>query len=205
MKFSSFPFPLRFPTQSGADALRGSRLVLAAFLLLAGQRAFCQVSSDFEVKDRVLIRYHGRDEEVAIPESLGINRIGEKAFAGNALRSVKIPVGVNAVESRAFAGCVFLTAVSLPNTVTRIGYRAFFGCSFLENISIPRSLREIGGGAFLNCRSLPALELPSALRSVGPRAFSGCTGLQNLSLSRRTRIGEHAFMGVPPGAVHYRD
>jgi hypothetical protein len=181
------------------------RAALAVFLLLTGSRVFCQLSSDFEVKNRVLVRYLGREAEVAIPESLGINRIGEKAFSGNTLRSVKIPVGVDAVESRAFAGCAFLKTVFLPNTVTRIGYRAFFGCTFLESVTIPRSLQYIDGGAFFNCRSLSVLELPAGLRSIGPRAFSGCTGLQKLSLFRRTRVGEHAFIGVVPQAITYRD
>jgi hypothetical protein len=175
-----------------------------AFLVL-GVSVFCQSFPDFEVKDRVLVKYRGRNEEVLIPESLGINRIGERAFAGNMLKSVKIPAGVDVIESRAFAGCSFLREVFLPNTVSVIGYRAFFNCGILETVNMPYSLRSIEGGAFFNCRSIRVMDMPSTLRSIGPRAFSGCTGFEILRLSRRTRIGEHAFMGVPPGRISYKD
>jgi hypothetical protein len=173
--------------------------------LVFGVSVFCQTFSDFEVKDRVLVKYRGRNEAVVIPESLGINRIGERAFAGNMLKSVKIPPGVDIIENRAFAGCSFLREVFLPNTVSVISYRAFFNCSVLETVNVPYSLRIIEDGAFFNCRSIRIMDLPSTLRSIGPRAFSGCTGFESLRLSRRTRVGEHAFMGIAPERIHYKD
>jgi hypothetical protein len=179
--------------------------VFLPLFLVLGVSVFCQNLPDFEVKDRVLVKYRGRDDVVIIPERLGINRIGERAFAGNMLKSVKIPAGVDVIESRAFAGCSFLREVFLPNTVSVIGYRTFFNCVVLETVNIPYSLRSIESGAFFNCRSLRIMDIPSTLRSIGPRAFSGCTGLESLRLSRRTRVGEHAFMGVPPGKIRYKD
>jgi hypothetical protein len=173
--------------------------------LVSGVSVFCQSFPDFKVRDRVLVKYLGRDNVVVIPESLGINRIGERAFAGNTLASVKIPVGVDAIEARAFAGCSFLREVFLPNTISVIGYRAFFNCVVLETINVPYSLRVIEGGAFFNCRSLREMDMPSTLRSIGSRAFAGCTGFQSLKLSRRTQAGEHAFMGIPAGTISYKD
>jgi hypothetical protein len=181
------------------------RNVFLPLLFVLGASVFCQSFPDFEVKGRVLVKYRGRDEVVIIPENLGINRIGERAFAGNMLKSVKIPAGVDVIENRAFAGCSFLREVFLPNTVSVIGYRAFFNCVVLETVNMPYSLRSIEGGAFFNCRSLRVIDMPFTLRSIGPQSFSGCTGLQTLRLSRRTQVGEHAFMGVPPAAIRYRD
>ncbi|MDR1507322.1 MAG: leucine-rich repeat domain-containing protein [Treponema sp.] len=175
------------------------------FFLFLGIPVFCQTFSDFEVKDRVLVKYRGRNTEVIIPESLGINRIGERAFAGNMVRLVRLPAGVDSIDNRAFAGCSMLREIFLPNTVSVIGYRAFFNCSVLEIINIPYSLRTIEDGAFFNCRSLRSLNLPDTLRSIGSRAFSGCTGFEALRLSRRTRIGEQAFMGVPRDKILYKD
>jgi hypothetical protein len=181
------------------------RGVFLPLFLVLGVSVFCQNFPDFEVKDRVLVKYRGKDEAVIIPERLGINRIGERAFAGNMLKLVKIPAGVDVIESRAFAGCSFLREVFLPNTVGVIGYRAFFNCVVLETVNIPYSLRSIEGGAFFNCRSIRIMDMPAALQSIGPRAFSGCTGLETLRLSRRTRVGAHAFMGVSPGKIRYKD
>jgi hypothetical protein len=181
------------------------RNIFLSLFFFLGVSVFCQSFPDFEVKDRVLVKYRGRDEAVIIPERLGINRIGERAFAGNMLKLVKIPVGVDVIENYAFAGCSFLREVFLPNTVSVIGYRAFFNCAVLETVNMPYSLRNIEGGAFFNCRSIRVMDMPATLRSIGSRAFSGCTGLESLRLSRRTRVGEHAFMGVPPGKISYKD
>jgi hypothetical protein len=174
--------------------------LLALFLLPAA----ALFSQDFVVKDRVLVKYRGMERVVEIPESLGVNRIGERAFAGTLVDSVWIPPGVDTIEAQAFSNCTFLKTVRLPNTLTTIGYRAFFNCSFLEVINIPRSLRYIESGAFYNCRSLRSLDMPDALKRIGPRAFSGCFGLESLSVSRRTQIGDHAFMGVPC-KISYKD
>jgi hypothetical protein len=181
------------------------RKIFLPLLLVLGVSVFCQTFPDFEVQGRVLVKYRGRDEVVIVPESLGINRIGERAFAGNMLKSVKIPAGVDVIENRAFAGCSFLREVFLPNTVSVIGYRAFFNCAVLETVNMPYSLRVIEGGAFFNCRSIRVMDMPSTLRSIGPRAFSGCTGFEVLRLSRRTRVGEHAFMGIVPDKISYKD
>jgi hypothetical protein len=174
-----------------------SGFLLAAALLIAQ-------APDFIVKDRVLVKYRGAAQLVAIPSNLGVDRIGERAFAGTPLVSVKIPPGIAFIDERAFAGCSFLTEVSLPNTLTVIGRRAFFNCVMLEKINLPRSLISIGDGAFFNCRSLRELDIPDTLRTIGGRAFSGCLGLEKFSLSRRTKLGEHALMGLRC-PVDYKD
>jgi len=152
---------------------------------------------DFVVKDRVLVKYRGVDRVVVIPSGLGINKIGAKAFSGTAVSSVVIPMGVAAIDEQAFMGCSFLKTVSLPNTLATLGRRAFFNCYLLETINIPRSLLVIEDGVFYNCRNLKEINIPDTLKKLGSRAFSGCLGLEKISISRRTVLGEHPFMGVP--------
>jgi hypothetical protein len=166
-------------------------LVLCPFFL------FAQLEKpDFEVKDRVLVKYRGTDRIVVIPNTLGINKIGPKAFTGTAVSSVTIPMGVAVVGEQAFAGCNFLRTVSLPNTLLTLGRRAFFNCFLLETVNIPRSLSVIEEGAFYNCRNLIEVFIPDTLKKLGSRAFSGCIGLQKLTISRRTVLGDKPFMGV---------
>ena len=160
--------------------------------------------SDFLVKDKVLVKYRGNSLEVVIPPKLGINRIGERAFAGSTINSVQIPVGVGYIDDRAFMGCSFLKAVSLPNTLISLGPRVFFNCFSLESINIPRSLVTIEDKAFYNCRSLKEIDIPDTLKSLGSRAFCGCTSIIKLSISKRTKLGDHPFMGVP-GKITYKD
>jgi len=152
---------------------------------------------DFIVKNKVLVKYRGAAQNVIIPPKLGVNRIGVKAFANTPINSIVIPMGVAAIDEQAFMGCSFLKNVTLPNTLATLGRRAFFNCFLLENINIPRSLLVIEDGAFFNCRSLKEMDIPDTLKNLGSRAFSGCLGLESLSISRRTRLGEHPFMGVP--------
>jgi len=167
-----------------------------AFFLCAFMLSAQDYNTDYVVKDKVLVKYRGVERNVVIPPKLGINRIGPRAFAGASLQSVVIPIGVGFIDERAFMNCSFLKDVRLPNTLMNLGRRAFFNCSSLQNINIPRSLLVIEDGAFYNCRSLMEIDIPDTLKSLGSRAFSGCMGLQKLSLSRRTKLGEHPFMGV---------
>ena len=160
--------------------------------------------ADFVVKDQILVKYRGVVRDVVIPPKLGVNRIGERAFSGTSINSVVIPMGVGYVDDRAFMGCPFLRKVTLPNTLISLGRRAFFNCYLLESINIPRSLVIIEDGVFFNCRSLKEMDIPDTLKRVGSRAFSGCLGMEKFSISKRTKLGEHPFMGVPCDII-YRD
>jgi hypothetical protein len=172
--------------------------LLAAVLLVA------QNPSDFVVKDGVLVKYRGTAQRVEIPAKLGVDHIGERAFAGTSVNAVTVPTGIAFIDERAFAGCSFLIEVSLPNTLSVIGRRAFFNCVSLEKVNIPRSLISIEDGAFLNCQRLKEMNIPDTLRSIGSRVFSGCVGLEKFSLSKRTKLGEYALMGLRC-QVDYKD
>lgn len=68
-------------------------------------------TSDFQIKDGVLVKYKGTDSEVTVPD--GVTVIGRSAFKDNqTIISVILPDGVTRIEKRAFDGCnVFPTVV----------------------------------------------------------------------------------------------
>lgn len=103
-------------------------------------------TSDFEIKNNVLIKYKGNSSYVTIPSSVKV--IGEGAFQGNgSVLSVTIPKGVTTIKKSAFAATHNLTNISMPNTLTKIEELAFFG-SYIKTIYIPKSVKYIGDNAF---------------------------------------------------------
>lgn len=63
-----------------------------------------------------------------------VSAIGEKAFSGAEIESVKIPEGVSYIEDQAFLYCESLSEVYLPSTIADIGREAFVGCASLTDI-----------------------------------------------------------------------
>jgi hypothetical protein len=78
-----------------------------------------------------------------------VTRIGEKAFAWTALRSVLIPKSVEVLENLCFGWCRELAEVLFEegSKLRRIE-AAFMNCS-LREIVLPREVREVDGSAFL--------------------------------------------------------
>lgn len=89
---------------------------------------------NFVVRGGILERYIGPDQEVLIPE--GIVRIGERAFAGSGIESVRFPASVTYIAAYAFADCPLLTRLefcSLPHMESR----AFWHCFSLKEVKAP--------------------------------------------------------------------
>lgn len=89
-------------------------------------------------------------ENIEIPDKLVA--IGDGAFSGSALKTIKI--SVQYIGADAFANCASLKEVTLTNNVKSIGARAFSNCICLESITIPMSVERIGAGAFSDCVNL---------------------------------------------------
>lgn len=97
---------------------------------------------DFGVRNGVLLRYWGNDEEVIIPE--GVTRVAALAFCGNAnARRVVVPDGVRVIEEFAFAGCNVLEEVSLPASLASLGESqpGFVGLEERTFVDCPRLTR----------------------------------------------------------------
>lgn len=92
--------------------------------------------SDFEIKDGVLVKYHGKDKQVIIPSS--VTSIGGWAFwLCKSLQSIVIPSSVTSIGVLAFSWCTSLKSIAIPSSVTSIGVWAFWGCESLNKITLP--------------------------------------------------------------------
>lgn len=81
----------------------------------------------FEIKDSVLVKYHGSDLDLRIPDSVDgveVTTIGRGAFINQGIENVVI-----------------------PNTVKRIEFAAFMKNN-LREVVIPESVKSIEDGAF---------------------------------------------------------
>lgn len=70
----------------------------------------------------------------------GTERIASHAICNENLKTISLPVGLQALEDYAFAGCSRLQAVALPLTVKEIGDCVFSECVSLELVSLPEGL-----------------------------------------------------------------
>lgn len=150
-----------------------------------GRNAFepsCTLQKEYEIKNGVLLAYHGYDSYAKVPE--GVTLIAENAFAASRERllSVDIPEGVRAIGAGAFEDCTKLEFIDLPKSLRSIGERTFAGCTSLKCFNPDAtSLEEIGSHAFRNCTKLEAVELYSnRLQSIAEDAFEGCTRLRSV-------------------------
>jgi hypothetical protein len=148
--------------------------------------------NDFEIKNGVLVKYHGNDTEVVIPE--GVTGIGKYAFCNcNSLTNITIPPSVTEIGGWAFNDCSLLTSITISEGVTRIGGAAFYDCSSLTNITIPEGVTEIGERAFYRCRSLKNITIPESVTEIGEYVFSDCRRLEKVVVLGDAKCGKTAF------------
>ena len=84
---------------------------------------------DFEIRDGVLVRYHGKDPYPQVPQ--GIVRIGEGAFRDcRDIYEVTLPEGLERIEAEAFQWCANLEKVIAPKSLLFIDQGAFAGTRF---------------------------------------------------------------------------
>ena len=86
--------------------------------------------SEFEIKNGVLKKYNGKDENVVIPN--GVTSIGDSAFKNcTSLTGITIGGSVTIIGGCAFSHCTSLTSITIGGSVTSIGKEAFSGCDLL--------------------------------------------------------------------------
>lgn len=152
----------------------------------------------------------------ALPEMLGLKRIGGEAFYGcKNLKKLTIPETVEYIGGGAFYGCLNIWSLTYnainaecesfmePNAplekiviggkVRRLPNGIFSGREFTE-VTLPACLERIDEFAFYGCKNLTTINLSDSIRYIGDNAFYGCSSLKNIHWPLRlTTIGSRAF------------
>ena len=132
-------------------------------------------------------------QSVKLPSTL--KKIGAFAFMENNFESITIPKKTTTLGNGAFESCRNLKKVTIKSKLKKIVYRCFTDCSKLTTIKLPSTVKTIGDDAFSGCKKLKTIKFPSALKSIGG-AFSGCKKLNNIKFTAKiTKIGDGAFAG----------
>ena len=76
--------------------------------------------ADFDIENDVLVKYHGADESVVVPN--GVVSIGPNAFEGaKSIQEVSLPEGLTNIGEMAFSDLENLRRVEFPSTLKTIG------------------------------------------------------------------------------------
>lgn len=131
-------------------------------------------------------------DNVTIPGR--VDYISDDAFKNCKLNYLNIENGVRIIGEGAFSGCE-LKSIKLPDSITQINHAFCF--SDLEEIILSKKISEIGEGAFYGCDELNRIDLPNNITSIGVESFAECEKLDQISLPEKLeKIGEEAFIGT---------
>ncbi|MBP5506330.1 MAG: leucine-rich repeat protein [Prevotella sp.] len=128
------------------------------------------------------------------------------------LEEVFLPMGINSIDTLAFAMCSSLKEMMIPDGVTHIGYGAFYGCSNLHYLSIPDFVSDVEEGAFQYMDNLEELSLGDAVASLDNAAILGDKRLQIINLGNRFKdyspvmfynAPSLSYVNVTPGNPYY--
>ena len=98
--------------------------------------------------------------------------IGNEAFIGTNVKKVDL-LNCDSIGNQAFLGCP-LTSIKLEGKCKTIGDSVFSGCSDVTEFSIDNSeITKIGNWAFYNLSSVNELALPETLQNIGAGSFGG--------------------------------
>lgn len=96
----------------------------------------------FNIKDGVLIKYHGSTEHAVIPD--GVERIAYHAFINQRwMESVVIPESVKCIDESAFESCDSLEQVTLKSVPEEIGEEIFSSCYPLNKAILPKEMQDM--------------------------------------------------------------
>lgn len=128
----------------------------------------------------------------------GLKKIGNYAFSGTHLSSVKLPSGIEEMGVGVFSWCEMMTSadlvditlkelpamtfalagdeesgftVTLSNTITSLGEKCFYGSAIKELDLSASGVNEIGNDAFADCQYLSSVKL-GKITALGDGAFA---------------------------------
>ena len=158
---------------------------ITATAYIDGKETVFSTSCAITVKDPfiksglVLQYYKGWGGVVEIPDDLGIEYIGEYAFAHYRYDgidwegiTIRKPIGDNTSTP--------ITKIIIPEGVKIIQNYAFTDLKHLEEVVLPYTAKDIYVSAFENCSSLTKINLNN-INKIENFAFNGCTSLSNVN------------------------
>ena len=90
-----------------------------------------------------------------------VTTIGENAFNGVNMKSIKFPNTLKTIEKGAFESTGFGN-ISLPEGIEKLGYNAFARCEYLKSIHLPSTLKDVSEDfIFGGCYNLVNIEFDS--------------------------------------------
>lgn len=156
---------------------------------------------------------------LTIPEA--ILAVGNRAFTGCQMTSVKIENGANSIGNYAFQNCNQLSSVSFaePSNLKEIGDYAFEGCTYLGAVKIPDQIQKLGNYCFKDCTNLTAININgvnsdgnTSLTTIGHGLFYNCISIGQVVFPERVANIDKAeytcfncqsmtYLGLPGGAT----
>ncbi len=108
-----------------------------------------------------------------------VKKIAENAFnKSNMLTSLKVPVGVDTIESRAFYENTSLKTIEVASAF--IKENAFYQCSALENLTLDSGVVHIFKNSFTNCTKLKQIVFPQTIQLIDDYAFNGSRNIKEV-------------------------
>jgi len=132
------------------------------------------------------------DTDVIIPdyyEGRPVKYIGESAFEGTAITSVKFGKNITTVETIAFRDCTKLKSVEINSRCNTFYYSCFKNCTSLTRIELPSggAHNQCLSGMFQGCTALEYADLGDT-RILTSDFFNGCSSLKTVVADSLTSI-----------------
>ena len=171
-------------------------------------------SSDFQIKDGVLLKYTGDSSNIVLPE--GITEIGQFAITSNErIKSIKLSSTVQKIDESSFlcGQCLKNIYCDEKNkTFTSIDGILYSKDKSLlvavpegveDNFEIKSFVKEIGCFAFTDCKNITKIKIPSNVTKIGINAFTTCNNLKDIYISESVNeIGNDAFIDCESLTIH---
>ena len=94
----------------------------------------------FTKDGKTLLSYPNYKKATHYDVPAGVERISERAFNNEYLKTVSLPIGLKSIGDYGFSGCTRLQSIALPLTVRELGKEIFDNCVSLELVSLPEGL-----------------------------------------------------------------
>ena len=159
--------------------------------------------------------FRGSVIAASITLPMGISSVGDRAFMGSTVPSVRIEgapafgasvfenctsltkaeiTSMKVIPESMFKGCTSLSDVGFSVRISEISGSAFHGIAVSELV-FPGTLKKVKAGAFASCASLEHVAFTDDLSYLEDYAFQGCTALRTAEVQNVSHPGTDIFDG----------